>query len=61
MRWPWRRNAPVFDQESKEQAKRQLEVAKVLEAESFTAASEHQFLLYKNHFAHDIRKAMRGN
>lgn len=60
MRWPWRRNGAPVDHEGKELAKRQLEIAKVLEAESFEAAHEHRFLLYKNHFANDISKAMRG-
>ena len=61
MRWPWRRNGAARDSEGKELAKRQLEIAKVIEEESFAAASQSQFLLYKNHFAHDIRKAMGGN
>lgn len=61
MRWPWRRNGVAHNHEGKELAKRQLEIAKIIEAESIESANEHRFLLYKNHFAHDIRKAMGGN
>ena len=57
MRWPWRRNGTPGDHEGKELAKRQLEIAKVIEADSFESATEHRFLLFKNHFANDKRDA----
>lgn len=60
MRWPWRRNGSPVDREGKELAKRQLEVAKVIEEESFTTATEHRFLLYQNHFAQKATKAFGG-
>ena len=60
MRWPWRYRGSTVDREGKEQAKMQLEIAKVIEEESFATASEHQFLLYQNHFAQKATKAFGG-
>ena len=59
MRWPWRRNAQVCDPESKELAKKQLEVATAIEESSAELAHEHRWLLYANHFGPNAAKALR--
>ena len=38
----------------------QLEIAKVIEEESFVTATEHRFLLYQNHFAQKATRAFGG-
>ena len=45
--------------EGKELAKSQLEVAKIIEAESEQIAHEHRWLLYANHFGPNTARAMR--
>lgn len=59
MRWPFRYRGQPVDHEGKELAKKQLEIAKVIEAESMEAAHEHRFLLYANHFGPNTARALR--
>ena len=60
MRWPWRLNGGPHHNEGKELAKRQLEIATVIESESRETAHEHRFLLYANHFGPNVARAFRG-
>ena len=59
MRWPWRGRGVAVTSEGKELAKSQLEVAKIIEAESEQIAHEHRWLLYANHFGPNTARAMR--
>ena len=60
MRWlRWRKGAAV-DHEGKELAKRQLKIARALEAESRILRDEHIRLLTNNHFGENLLRAMRG-